>query len=86
MAEACCPGYDAAPGWGVAVPVATPKPIVDRIHASVVGILRQPEVVERYAVQSVEIVGNSPAEATAHMLSELQRWAKAVKFAQAKVD
>jgi len=86
MAEACCPGYDAAPGWGIAVPVATPKPIVEKIHSTVVGILRQPEVVERYAAQAVEIAATSPAEATTHMLSELQRWAKAVKFSQAKID
>jgi len=86
MAEACCPGYDAAPGWGVAVAAATPTPIVQRIHASVVGILRQPEVVERYAAQAVEIAATSTAEATAHMHAELQRWAKAVKFSQAKID
>lgn len=86
MAEACCPGYDAAPGWGVAVPASTPRPTVDRLHGTIVGILRQPELVERYAAQSVEIAATSPAEATAHMQAELQRWAKAVKFAQAKVD
>jgi tripartite-type tricarboxylate transporter receptor subunit TctC len=86
MAEACCPGYDAAPGWGVAVPAATPAPIVERLNTAIVGILRQPEVIERYAAQSVEIAGTSPAQATAHMQAELQRWAKAVKFAQAKVD
>lgn len=86
MAEACCPGYDAAPGWGVAVPAATPRPIVDSLNAAIVGILRQPDIVARYAAQSVEIAATSPAEATRHMQSELQRWAKAVKFAQAKVD
>jgi tripartite-type tricarboxylate transporter receptor subunit TctC len=68
------------------VPAATPAPIVERLNTAIVGILRQPEVIERYAAQSVEIAGTSPAQATAHMQAELQRWAKAVKFAQAKVD
>ncbi len=86
MAEACCPGYDAAPGWGVAVPAATPRPVIERIHASVAGILRQPEVVERFAAQSVEITGGTPAQATAHMRTELVRWAKAVKDSGAKID
>lgn len=86
MAEACCPGYDAAPGWGVAVPAATPKLVVDRLNVAIVGILRQPDIVARYAAQSIEITATSPAEATSHMHAELQRWAKAVKFAQAKVD
>jgi tripartite-type tricarboxylate transporter receptor subunit TctC len=36
MAEACCPGYDAAPGWGVAVPAATPAPIVERLNTAIV--------------------------------------------------
>ena len=86
LAEACCPGYDAAPGWGLAVPAATPQATVERIHAAVTTILRQPDVIERYGAQSVEITGTTPAEATRHMHAELARWAKAVKDSGAKVD
>ncbi len=86
MAEACCPGYDAAPGWGIAVPAATPKALIDRLHGTIVGVVRQPEIVERFAAQSVEITGSTPAEATAHMKNELVRWAKAVKDSGAKLD
>jgi tripartite-type tricarboxylate transporter receptor subunit TctC len=86
MAEACCPGYDAAPSWGVAVPAATPKATVDRLHSAIVGVLRQPEIIERYAAQSVELVTGTPAEETARMQSELARWARAVKDSGAKID
>jgi len=86
MAEACCPGYDAAPSWGVAVPAGTPKAIVDQLNSAIVGVLRQPAIIERFAAQSVELTPSTPAQETARMQAELARWARAVKDSGAKID
>ncbi len=86
MAEACCPGYDAAASWGVAVPAATARAIIERLNGAIVASLRQPAVVDRFAAQSVEITAGTSAEAAAHMKSELARWAQAVRTSGAKID
>src|SRR4051812_20781996 len=59
LAESGFPGFDTSLWFGMLAPAATPKPIVDRIHDEVVGILKLPDVAERIASQGGEIVGNT---------------------------
>ena len=86
LAEACCPGYDATPWWGVAVPAATPKPIVAQLNGTITKILRLPEMVERFGSQGVDLVGSTPDAATAHVREQTMRWSKVVKEAGVKPE
>src|SRR5262245_50544584 len=44
VAEAGLPGYEATPWYGLAVPAATPKEIIARLHAESVQALKRPDV------------------------------------------
>ena len=86
IAEACCPGYDATFWWGVAVPAATPKPIVAKLNAAILDVLRMPEIVERFTGQGVELIGSTPQSAAAHLKAETVRWSKVIVQAGIKPE
>jgi tripartite-type tricarboxylate transporter receptor subunit TctC len=86
IAEAGVPGY-AFTGWmGLFGPAGTPRPIVDRLHAETVKILRQPEITRRLRIEAAEPVGSSPAEFTAFVQDEVARWTQVARDAKIKVD
>ncbi len=86
VAESGLPGFDASTWYPLLAPAATPKAVVDKIHAQVVAILGSAEIQERLAGQGVEAIGSTPAQLAAHLRSELAKWAKVVKLSGASVD
>jgi len=82
VAEAGVPGY-AVTGWyGLLVPAATPRPIVERLNAEIVKALRHPDTRDRLHAAGMEPVGNSPAEAAAFLKADVAKWAVTAKNAK----
>ncbi len=79
--EAGLPGYELGVWFGVAAPGGTPKPIVDKLNAEIVKILRMPDVKERFAAQGVEAIGSTVEQFQAHLQTQRAMWAKVVKDA-----
>ena len=86
IAEAGYPDYDMTAWWGVAVPVRTPRPLVNRLHDDVVRILAMQDVRERLAAQGIEVAATTPQQFETFLRSEIARWGKAVKQSGAKPD
>lgn len=86
IAETGVTGYEVTNWYGVLVPVATPKAIVEKLNRGIVEILRQPEMVERFKGDGVELVGSTPAEFQKHIHAEIAKWEQVVKTAGIKVD
>jgi tripartite-type tricarboxylate transporter receptor subunit TctC len=86
IAEDGLSGYNASGWYGLFVPAATPKPIVDKLNAEVNRILRLPDIIERLSGQGAEPMGNSVDEYTAFVRSEIDKWANLVKAAQMKPE
>ena len=86
IAEAGYPDYDMTAWWGVAVPVRTPRPLVNRLHDDVVRILAMQDVRERLAAQGIEVAATTPQQFEAFLRDEIVRWGKAVKQSGAKPD
>jgi tripartite-type tricarboxylate transporter receptor subunit TctC len=86
VGEAGLPGYDVGSWFGLLVPAGTPKEIVSRLNAETVRVLRLPEVAERLNAAGFEVRGTTPAEYAAFKRSEIEKWAKVVKTAGARVD
>jgi tripartite-type tricarboxylate transporter receptor subunit TctC len=81
VAEAGVPGYEVVSWFGMLAPVATPRPIVEKLRAEIVKNLQMPDVRERCAAVGLEIVGSTPAELSAFVRQDMAKWAKVFKDA-----
>jgi len=74
LAEAGIEDVQADAWMGMVAPAGTAKPILDKLHAEIVAILKMPEVVEQLKRVYMEPVGNTPAEMSAVIAADLKRW------------
>ena len=86
VAEAGLPGFEVTGWFGWLAPAATPRPIVDRLHAELVRALKLQNVRDVLLSQSTEPVGNTPQQFAAFMRSEHIKWAKVIKAAIVRMD
>ena len=86
FAESGAPGYDHAPWNGLLAPAKTPVPVVAKLNAEVVRILRTPEVSKIFTNDGAQAVGNSPEAFAAIVKSEVAKWAKVIKTAGIKIE
>ena len=86
IAEAGLPGYVVDNWYTVAAPAKTPPATLARLHTEMVRALKTREVDQRLRTDGSEPVGNTAAEMTAIVRSDLQRWRKYVKEAGIKPE
>ncbi len=86
LAEQGLTGFEANSWIGVVAPAQTPAPILSRLHAEIVAVLRQPEVDEALRAQLMEPVGNTPEQFTAYMKEELGRWGPIIQANRITLD
>jgi tripartite-type tricarboxylate transporter receptor subunit TctC len=79
-------GFDASAWFGLLAPANTPREIVNKVQQDVAKILATPEMRERFAAQGALPVGDTPAQFTAFIKSEIEKWTQVVKFSGARVD
>jgi tripartite-type tricarboxylate transporter receptor subunit TctC len=84
VAEAGYPGYEANTWNGIVAPAGTPRPIVDKLNAAMVKVLRSPEVRETMTADGAEPVYNTPDEFRAYVRDCHGKWAKVIKTAGLK--
>lgn len=86
MAEAGLPGYEISGWFGVLVPAATPKPIVERLNQELLAVLAMPDVREQIAAMGGIVVADGPAGFGRYIASETDKWGALVRSAQIKVQ
>src|SRR5262245_5778655 len=86
MSEAALPGFNAVAWFAMVGPAGVPKQFVATLHKATLATLDVQEVKERLFNSGVEVRTSSPEELAAYIESEIQKWAKVVKAAGARVD
>ena len=86
IAEAGVPGYDAGPWTGVIAPSGLPRPVLDKLNASVNAAIKSPVFVERFATIGDEPAGGTPEEFAELIRRDSAKWADVVKRSGAKID
>jgi len=80
------PGFEVVGWYGIIGPANMPRPIVNKLHETLVRILNTPDVRERIMVDGSEPAGIGPEPFRQFMLADLAKWAKVVKESGAKMD
>jgi tripartite-type tricarboxylate transporter receptor subunit TctC len=79
-------GYEVWSWFGLLAPAATPKPIVDKLNASIVEIIKQPDVQAKIIELGAVPVPETSAEFGAFIAAETLKWAKVIKEANIGMD
>ncbi len=81
MEEAGLKGFVVSSGFGLLAPANTPRPIVDRVHGTLVKALAEPSVKNSLSGQGADPVGNKPEDYEAFNKSEIAKWIKVTREA-----
>ena len=78
------PGFEVVGWYGVMAPAKLPKPLVAKIHAAVVSLVKSPEFIKTMRNNGSEAVTSTPEEFRQFMLNDMKKWADVVKRAGIK--
>ena len=74
MSEQGLAGFVGGTWFGLLVPVQTPKPLVDRIHAEIVTALNAPDLRKSFEDKDIIPGGNSSQEFGQFIQKEVEKW------------
>ena len=80
------PGFESQSWAAIFAPAQTPKPVLERLHATLAKLLADPAVRERLEGQSCEIIGGSPDALTDLVKSEQAKWGRLIRRMHITVD
>lgn len=86
IAEAGLPGYEATAWYGVLAPAGTPAAIITRLNSEILKGLRSDDLIKRIAAEGGDIIGSTPAEFSAVIKRDIEKWTQVVKVSGARVD
>ena len=83
VAESGVPDFETGQWQGILAPAGTPAPIVNRLHAELARIMRQPDVRKKLEEAGIDDTRTSasPAEYRAMLIAEIRKWEPAVRRA-----
>ena len=86
VAEAGYGAYQASLWYALLGPAKMPAPVVKRLHAEAVAVIRAQDMADQLMAQGAEPVGNTPQELETFMRGEIERWTKVIKQANIRAD
>ncbi len=85
FAESGLPSYDAELWYSLLAPAKTPKAIVDKLNAALIGALKSSEVTSQLTQQGFETRPSTPDELKAHIAKDMVRWQRVITDNRIKV-
>src|SRR5579884_392884 len=86
FAEAGYPGFEVNSWFGLFVPAATPKPIVEKIAADVTKAVRTPDIAARLTADGWEVGGGSPDAFTKLWLDTANQLGRVIRERHITID
>ena len=85
-AESGLPGFEAIQYYGLAAPVGTPRPIIDRINKELRAILTSDEMKKRLIADGSDPAPSTPEEYGTNIKREEAKWAALVSKLGLKIE
>jgi tripartite-type tricarboxylate transporter receptor subunit TctC len=79
-------GYEMTPWIGVFAPAATPKPIIDRLHAEIGRVLKLPDVEKNLVNQALEPSAATIDQFNARLRVDYDKYGKLIRSAGVKIE
>lgn len=79
IAEMGYPGFSANGIAGLVAPAGTPTEVINRVHVAIVKILKLPSIQERFLTLGMDAVGNTPAEFSTFIKTDMNQWTALTK-------
>ncbi|MET1084136.1 MAG: tripartite tricarboxylate transporter substrate binding protein [Burkholderiales bacterium] len=87
MAESGLPDFEVTQWYGFFAPAKTPKEVVDRLFKEFVAIMKEPDMVKKFAEQGADVVvSSSPEEFGKFVQADIAKWTDLVKKANIKPE
>lgn len=87
IAEAGVPGFEFSSWSGIMAPAGTPRPVINRLHATIIKALAMPDLREQYAAQGQEPQdSSSPEEFAKFIRAEQDRMGNLARLAGIKPE
>ena len=86
ISEAGVKGFDVDPWVGVFAPVATPRPVIERLHAAIKAALQKPDVRRQLDAQALEVWLLGQEEFAAKVKADYGKWGKIIQLAGVKPE
>jgi tripartite-type tricarboxylate transporter receptor subunit TctC len=71
--------FEAPTWWAFFGRAGTPAPIMERMHAALAQVLREPEVRARIEEQGCDVAASSPEECRRFVAAEIERWGQVIR-------
>ena len=69
-----------------ALPICTPRVVIDKLNADVVRVMLAKDLADRLVTMGMANTSGTPEQLASHVASEIARWGKVVKEANIKVE
>jgi tripartite-type tricarboxylate transporter receptor subunit TctC len=86
VAESGVPGYELTNWFGLVVPAATSRELIQKLHGDVSKALAQPDVRDKLQAMGADVIGSNPEQFAAFMRAETAKWAKVVRQANIRAE
>jgi tripartite-type tricarboxylate transporter receptor subunit TctC len=86
FSEAGIGGLELSPWFGLLAPAGTPEPVVRKINADIGELLRDKDVVDKFAAIGADPYITQPDQFGRILQDDIHKWAQVVKASGARID
>jgi tripartite-type tricarboxylate transporter receptor subunit TctC len=80
------PGFETESWVALFAPVATPKPVIEKLHSTLARHLGEASVKEKFEAQGCDLVAGTPEALAARVRSDQAKWSKIVREKNISVE
>ena len=86
IAESGYPGFEAGTWYAFLAPAGLPREVLNKLSTDIVAVTQVADLRTRFAGMGVDALGTTPAQLTAIMHAELEKWSRVIRAANIKAD